>query len=295
MTKSIARLLAVLLFVFIFLLQGSRVFAQSIPSYSGFVNDYAGVLTSDQKSNLENNLRDYNQKTTNEIAVLFVKSLDGEDINDFAVKVFENWKIGKKGKDNGILFVAAIEDRKMKIEVGYGLEPNLTDAQAGDIIRNVISPQYKDGKYYDGTLAAVDAMENQISGTAAAPAGISSSSMAGNVVFVIIFILVFFFIASLIVGRFVLGFMYLLMGKKAYTDLKKRRDKNWFWKWLFFWSLFSGRGRGPGGWGGGSSGGGGGGFGGFGGGSSGGGGASGGSQAPHIPCSTRARHGQRTS
>lgn len=251
--------------------------AQTIPNYSGFVNDYAGVLTSDQKTSLENNLSDYNQKTTNEVAALFVKSLNGGDINDFAVRVFENWKIGKKGKDNGILFVAAIDERKMRIEVGYGLEPALTDTDTGNIIRNSIAPQFKDGKYYEGTLAGITAIENHISGTET-PAPSAASNTAGNVLFVIIFILVFFLITSLIIARIFLGIMSVVFGKKAYSRLRKNKDKNWFWKWLFFWSLFSGRGRGPGGWGGGFSGGGGGGgsFGGFGGGSSGGGGASGG-------------------
>jgi uncharacterized protein len=274
MTKIFLFFLLLLLFLSLLV---HPAFAQTIPNYSGFVNDYAGVLTNEQKNSLENNLSDYNQKTTNEIAVLFVKSLNGGDINDFAVRVFENWKIGKKGKDNGILFVAAIDDKKMRIEVGYGLEPALTDADAGNIIRNAIAPEFQNGKYYEGALAGVAAIENHISGTEI-PQQSQSSSGAGNVIYILMFVLVFLLLASLVVARIFMGIMSVVFGKKAYSKLRQNKDKNWFWKWLFFWSLFSGRGRGPGGWGGGFGGGssGGGGFGGFGGGSSGGGGASGG-------------------
>lgn len=278
MTKFLGRFLTVFLLGFLFLLFTSKAFAQTIPNYSGFVNDYAGVLTGDQKTSLENNLSDYNQKTTNEIAVLFVKSLNGGDINDFAVRVFENWKIGKKGKDNGILFVASIDDRKMRIEVGYGLEPALTDTDAGNIIRNTIAPQFQSGKYYEGTLTGITAIENHISGTETSQPN-QSSSGAVSVVYILVFVLVFLLLASLVIARIFMGIMSVAFGKKAYSKLRQNKDKNWFWKWLFFWSLFSGRGRGPGGWGSGGFGGdssGGGGFGGFGGGSSGGGGASGG-------------------
>lgn len=160
MWKLFYRLL-VFLFPFVFLFP-SLTKASHIPPPTGFVNDFAQVLTSGQKSVLESSLKDYEQKTGNEIAITFVKSLEGGDITDFTVRVFEEWKIGKKGQDNGILFLAAISDRKMRIEVGYGLEPYLTDGEAGEIIRNVVAPEFKKENYYEGVVKGIEAIEKNI-------------------------------------------------------------------------------------------------------------------------------------
>lgn len=139
-------------------------FASHIPSPTGYVNDFANVLTADQKASIENSLQEYEQKTGNEIAIAIIQSLNGENIDDFTVKVFEEWKIGKKGKDNGILFLAAIDDRKMRIEVGYGLEPSLTDGEAGNIIRNTIAPEFKKEDYYTGIVKGVQEIQKELSG-----------------------------------------------------------------------------------------------------------------------------------
>ncbi len=147
---------------FIFIFFTSPALANHLPKPSGYVNDFAGVLTTDQKNNLENNLSNYAKQTGNEISVAFVKNLNGGNIDDFTVKAFEEWKIGKKGKDNGILFLATIEERKMRIEIGYGLEPYLTDSQAGSIIRDIIAPKFQQNDYYGGTLAGISAIENKI-------------------------------------------------------------------------------------------------------------------------------------
>lgn len=146
-----------------FFIFSSKTYANHIPPPSGYVNDFANVLTSEQKTILENSLSEYQKKTTNEIVVAIVKNLDGGDIDDFTVRVFEEWKIGKKGKDNGILLLVAIEERKLRIEVGYGLEPNLTDGQAGEIIRNVITPEFKKGDYYKGISGGLLAIEQKLS------------------------------------------------------------------------------------------------------------------------------------
>lgn len=164
MSKYFFSLLALILLpAFLFLT--SITYASHIPTPSGYINDFAGVLTFDQKLSLENSLRAYDQKTTNEIAVAIVKSLDGGDITDFTVRTFEEWKIGKKGEDNGVLFLVAVDDRKMRIEVGYGLEPYLTDAQAGDIIRNVVAPDFQKGNYYQGISKGISAIENSLGNT----------------------------------------------------------------------------------------------------------------------------------
>ena len=161
MLKLIPNLI-ILILLPIFLFFTPIIYANHIPAPTGHVNDFAGVLTSDQKTVLENSLRDYEQKTTNEIAVATVKSLNGGDITDFTIRTFEEWRVGKKGKDNGVLFLAAIDDRKMRIEVGYGLEPYITDSQAGEIIRNIIAPEFKKENYYQGISKGITAIQNRI-------------------------------------------------------------------------------------------------------------------------------------
>ncbi|MEI6627063.1 MAG: TPM domain-containing protein [bacterium] len=123
---------------------------------TGFVNDYAKVLKAEQKQALEQKLADFEKSTSNEISVVLIKSLDGDTIENYAVSLFKDWSIGKKGKDNGVLFLASIEDRKMRIEVGYGLEGALTDLQSSWILENQVKPNFKAGDYYAGINSAVD-------------------------------------------------------------------------------------------------------------------------------------------
>ncbi|MFA5841817.1 MAG: TPM domain-containing protein [Candidatus Paceibacterota bacterium] len=137
--------------LFFFFVAPFFAFAYTSPGKpAGFVNDFVGVLTAEQKASLEQTLLQNEQATGNEISVVAVKTLDGETIEKFAEKLFEEWGIGKKGKDNGALLLAAIDDRKIRIEVGYGLEPVLTDAISSQIIRSVILPKFKQGDYYGG-------------------------------------------------------------------------------------------------------------------------------------------------
>lgn len=184
---NLIRSLVIFFFAVFLLFFTPQSFASHISSPTGFVNDFANILTSGQKSVLENFLKDYEQKTGNEIAIAFVKSLEGGDIDDFTVRVFEEWKIGKKSQDNGILFLAAIEDRKMRIEVGYGLEPYLTDGKAGEIIRNVISPEFKKENYYEGVSKGIIAIQNNIAGIEEVP-----QKQANNLSFVIGIEFIFF-------------------------------------------------------------------------------------------------------
>jgi uncharacterized protein len=123
---------------------------------TGFVNDYAGVLTSEQKTLLEAKLSQFEKETSNEISIVTIKSLKGDTIENFAVKLFQDWKIGKEGKDNGILVLIALEDKQMRIEVGYGLEGFLTDAQSSLVINSELKPNFQQGKYYEGFDLAID-------------------------------------------------------------------------------------------------------------------------------------------
>ena len=115
-----------------------------------YVNDYAGVFTVTNKNLLESLLQEVQSKTTAEIAVVVLKSLEGGEINDFANRLFQKWGIGKKGKDNGILLIAAIEDRKVRIEVGYGLEGLIPDAKSGRLLDDHVIPFFKEGNYAGG-------------------------------------------------------------------------------------------------------------------------------------------------
>lgn len=143
--------------------------ASHLPVPTGFVNDFTGILSSEQKNDLETLLSNSEKRTTNQITIALVKNLNGGDIDDFTVRAFEEWQVGKKGKDNGVLLLIAIDDRKLRIEVGYGLEPKLTDSQAGEIIRNTITPEFKKGNYYQGIKEGLNAIVAQLEGNAPSP------------------------------------------------------------------------------------------------------------------------------
>lgn len=131
---------------------------------SQYVNDEANVLTVEQKQTLNNLVNDFQSKTGNEIAVLIIPELKNETIESQAVKTFEEWGIGKKGKDNGVLLLVAIKDREMRIEVGYGLEGVLTDLKSGQIIRDIITPEFKNNNYFSGIQKGLQAIISIISG-----------------------------------------------------------------------------------------------------------------------------------
>jgi len=145
------KLLFFLLLVFPF---GAKAYV-SPGATQGFVSDFAQVLSVEEKASLGSLISDFEKKTGNEIAVIFVKNIQGETIETYAVKLFEDWEIGKSGKDNGVLFLASIEDREVRIEVGYGLEGDLTDIESKDIIDNFTIPYFKEGDYFGGTMASV--------------------------------------------------------------------------------------------------------------------------------------------
>lgn len=123
---------------------------------TGFVNDTTGTLSAEQKQSLENKLSQFEKETGNEIAVVLINSLDGDSIENYANELFKDWGIGKKGKDNGVLVLVAKNDREMRIEVGYGLEGALTDAQSNWIINDIIKPNFKNNDFNAGLNGAVD-------------------------------------------------------------------------------------------------------------------------------------------
>jgi uncharacterized protein len=136
--------------------------ALEVPPLRGRVNDYAGVMSQDQVRTLESQLAQFEQETGHQIAVLTVPTLAGEDIEGFSIRVAESWKIGKKGFDNGVILLVAVKDRKLRLEVGYGLEGVLPDAIADRIIRDYIVPRFRAQDYAGGVIAGIDAVQKVI-------------------------------------------------------------------------------------------------------------------------------------
>ncbi|MGD8492736.1 MAG: TPM domain-containing protein [Desulfobacterales bacterium] len=138
--------------------------ALDVPPLTGRVNDTAGMLSAATRQQLEDVLARLEQTDSTQIVVLTIPSLGGEVLEEFSIKVVDQWKIGQKGLDNGAMLLIAKNDRKIRIEVGYGLEGSLTDLMAGRIIRNVIVPQFKAGNFDQGVINGVQAMIRVVRG-----------------------------------------------------------------------------------------------------------------------------------
>lgn len=141
--------------------------AAEVPYLSGRVVDNAEILAPAVRERVSGMLKAHEERTSNQIAVLTVPTIHGESIEEYALKVFEEWKLGRKDKDNGVLVVVVPQDRKMRIEVGYGLEGTLTDVAASRTIRNVMTPQFKSGDYNRGIEDGVAAIIGQLEGKSA--------------------------------------------------------------------------------------------------------------------------------
>lgn len=151
-----------IVFLLGFFLVANLVLARTFPEPQGFVNDYAGLFSTSFTQNLEADLQAFEKQTTAEVAVVTIESLEGDAIEEVAVSLFEQWAIGKKDKDNGLLILIAKNERKIRIEVGYGLEPMITDGRAGRIIRQKMTPAFKKEDYEAGVQAAVDEVKSYI-------------------------------------------------------------------------------------------------------------------------------------
>lgn len=138
--------------------------ALEVPYLSGRVVDEAGIVPADAAARIEETLRAFEEETGAQVAVLTVPSLEGEVLEDYSLEVAETWGLGRESRDDGVLLLVARDDRQLRIEVGYGLEGALTDAEAGRIVRNVIVPRFKAGDYGGGIESGVDAIVGTIRG-----------------------------------------------------------------------------------------------------------------------------------
>lgn len=167
-----------------------------IPLLKNRITDFTGTLTSSQINELEARLKTYEDTTSNQIVVLIINTLDDHPIEDYSIQVVEKNQIGQKNKNNGLLLLIIKNDRKMRVEVGYGLEGVVTDALSSSIIRNIIAPYFKGENYYEGVFAGIKTLQDAIAGEYQADD--ESSSLEFGVIPFIIFLLIMFIILPMI-------------------------------------------------------------------------------------------------
>jgi uncharacterized protein len=245
---SAARVWAVIAFAL--LTCGAAAAEPKLPTLTGRVVDEAGVLSPAVEASLTEALAGHERATSNQVVVATLRSLQGYEIEDFSVRLFRAWRLGHQDRNNGVLLVVAPNERRVRIEVGYGLEGALPDATAHAIIQTEILPRFRAGDIQDGVVRGTQAIIGAITGTYQPRSGRTADPQYDTITIIIF-------------GAFFMMVLYNMYYR--YSGGRRRGP----------WDAFGGpggfHGPGPRGWGGGSRGGG---FGGFGG-SSGGGGASG--------------------
>jgi len=194
-----------------------------VPALKGRVNDYGGMLSPEAESRIETLLKDLEEKDSTQVVVLTVPSLGEDVLEDFSIRVAERWRIGRKGLDNGAILVIARDDRKVRIEVGYGLEGRLTDLTAGRIIRDRIVPEFRAGRFDQGVLNGVVALTEVVRGEFQAPAQPPTGPPASGVEDLMPFLLVFFFLVYMMgrvsrpLGTAAGGFLMPFLGHMAFA------------------------------------------------------------------------------
>lgn len=228
------------------------------PAPTQLVNDLAGVLSASDKASLENLLVHYDDTTSTQIAILVIPSLSGYPIEEATLRIYRHWGVGHVNTNNGVLILVAVDDRLVRLEVGYGLEGAVPDITANSIIRNDIQPNFRSGNYANGLTEAAHSIIKAAKGEYKAPKGYNDRKKEKGFPFGLIVVLIILFVVISNKGGNNGGYM----SRRGYRGNTPP---------IFFPGGFGGGGFGGGGgrgFGGGS-------FGGFGGGSSGGGGASG--------------------
>lgn len=201
------------LLCFLFLFAPLSTQGKTVPSLQGRVVDTAAMLSPSTVQLLESTLATFEEEDSTQIVVLTIGSLEGENLEEFSLKVAEEWQIGQKGSDNGALLLIAKNDRKIRIEVGYGLEGSLTDLIAGRIIRDIITPKFRNGNFDQGVIDGITAMVGTVRGefnnSTPLPSGNqdSDNDLGG--------ILIFFLFAFFQLGRIFRGRNWIVAGLGA--------------------------------------------------------------------------------
>jgi len=180
--------------IFFLLLIFSAMAQSKVPAHGGvWVHDEAGILSPQTEAQLEAILKAHRDSTSSQIAVLLIPSLEGDDIDSYALRVSEEWKLGQEKKDNGVLFLVAMQEKQMRIEVGYGLEGVLTDALSSRINRNEVAPYFRQGNYEAGIQAGTMAIIKAVQGTYVNDEPVTKKrkgrSPIGSIIFFIILII----------------------------------------------------------------------------------------------------------
>jgi uncharacterized protein len=186
-------IISVFLFAVVFAGLSSSVSALDVPPTPTDIPivDTTGTLTQDQKNKLAESIAASRAKSSNEIAILIIPTIGNDSLEDYSIRVARDWGIGTKDKNNGVLLLIAKDDRKIRIEVGYGLEGALTDARSSQIIRNVISPDFRNEKYFEGISAGLNSIQLAIDNEYDASLDKQNSSESIFDYFVFFYIVVF--------------------------------------------------------------------------------------------------------
>ena len=142
----------------------NSIFGLSVPSLTSPIVDNANLISDGVEQNINNQLEELSNSTGIQLAVLTIPTLEGEVLESYSMKVAETWKLGSAEKDTGVLLLIALEERSIRIEVGYGLEGVLTDTKCGLIIRNIIAPEFRNGNYQAGIVNAVNNITGLVKG-----------------------------------------------------------------------------------------------------------------------------------
>lgn len=221
----------------------------TVPRLHERVTDFTNTLEFSQWRSLESRLKSFEDSTSTQIAIVIISSLQGENITDYALRIAEENKIGTKGRDNGLLILIAKEEKKIRFEVGYGLEGSLPDALCDQIIRNEIHSRFREGDFYGGLNAAITAVFQATKGEYKAEGRIKEKVTSWGSVLVALVLFMMF------------GFS-IFSGGRRYGISSRGYHRSGFWGGGFGGGFFGGGGFGGGGGGGGSWSGGGGSFGG---------------------------------
>jgi len=213
--------------IILILISVNFAFSLDVPKLTARVNDYAGMLSEQEKQELEQTLKNIETNTSAQLVLLTMPSLEDENLEEYTMRVADEWKIGQDKMDNGVILFIAMKERRIRIEVGYGLEPVLPDGRSGTIIRNILTPAFKQGMFYQGFTDAFLAMNSYITGSDNIDQYEQSYAQEDDTVIEIIMILI-------IISVFVL--IFILGGKKSL-----RTGRGIHWSGGSSWGSSSGR------------------------------------------------------